>query len=117
MTAIVTLLVIALFSYLVHHYTSKRSQEIFRLERFRVPGPLTDWSPSYYYEEQRRNSDLAAIYGRSDVPDPELRSARKPHVAPAKAEANATTKARPVQLGKTGLACGNLSAPGGTLAV
>jgi hypothetical protein len=116
MTAIVTLLVIALFSYLVHHYAPKRSQEIFRLERFRAPGPLTDWLPSYY-EEQRQYSDLAAMYGRSDVPDPGLRSARKPQVAPAKTETNATTKACPVQLSETGLACGNLSAPGGTLAI
>ncbi|MFD0365383.1 hypothetical protein ACFQZZ_28440 [Nocardia sp. GCM10030253] len=115
MTAIVTVLAIAFLTYLVHHYAPKRSEEIFRLERFHAPGLLADRSLTYY-EDQRRYSDLAAIYGRSDVPDPDLRGATLPPVTSQRAESGPTRAAGPVQLRKTGLGCGNLSAAGGTLA-
>ncbi|MFQ6393546.1 hypothetical protein ACLMAJ_08845 [Nocardia sp. KC 131] len=116
MTAIVTVLVIAFFTYLVHHFAPNRAGEAFRLERFRAPGLLADWSPSYY-EDQRRYSDLVAIYGRNDVPDPDLRGAAMTPVAAARAKAVPTEKTSPVQLRKTGLPCGNMSAAGGTLTV
>ncbi|WP_406234215.1 hypothetical protein [Nocardia sp. NBC_01009] len=116
MTAIVTVLVLGFFVYLSYHYAPKRAEEIFRLDRFRAPGPLTDWSPSYY-EDQRRYSDLAAIYGRSDMPDPDLGSTARPAVAAQRAESGPITKGSPVQLRKTGLVCRNLSAAGGTLTV
>ncbi|MEV6429110.1 hypothetical protein [Nocardia sp. NPDC051463] len=116
MTAIATVLVLGFCTYLVHHYAPKRPEEIFRLDRFRAPGPLTDRSPSYY-EDQRRYSDLVAIYGRSDVPDPDLGSAARPAVAAPRSEAGPIDKGSPVQLWKTGLVRKNMSAAGGTLAV
>ncbi|MFE7796894.1 hypothetical protein [Nocardia sp. NPDC057440] len=116
MAAIFTVLVIGFVTYLISHYAPKRPEEIFRLDRFRAPGPLTDWSPSYY-EDQRRYSDLAAIYGRSDVPDPDLGSAARPAVGARRAESGPIAECNPVQLRKTGLVCKNLSAAGGTLAV
>ncbi|MEV5836542.1 hypothetical protein [Nocardia sp. NPDC052112] len=70
MTALATLLVIAAFAYLIHRFAPRSPSEAFRLERLHAPGPLTDRSPSYY-ENQRQYADLAAIYGRGDVPDPD----------------------------------------------
>ncbi|WP_433682207.1 hypothetical protein [Nocardia sp. CA-119907] len=70
MSALATVLVIAFFGYQVHRYAPRQPGAVFRLERFHAPGPLTDWSPSYY-ENQRQYADLAAIYGRGDVPDPD----------------------------------------------
>ncbi|WP_433600886.1 hypothetical protein ACQPXH_03555 [Nocardia sp. CA-135953] len=70
MTALATLLVIAAFAYLIHRFAPRRPSEVFRLERFHAPGPLTDRSPSYY-ENQRQYADLTVIYGRYDVPDPD----------------------------------------------
>ncbi|MFQ6328307.1 hypothetical protein ACLMAL_19480 [Nocardia sp. CWNU-33] len=116
MTAIVTVLVLGFCTYLIYHYAPKRSEEIFRIDRFRAPGPLTDW-PSSYYEDQRRYSDLAAIYGRSDMPDPDLGSAARPAVAAQRAESGPIATRKPVQLCKTGLVRKNLSAAGGTLTV
>ncbi|WP_433198144.1 hypothetical protein ACQP1G_03120 [Nocardia sp. CA-107356] len=77
MTAVATLLVITFFAYLVHRYAPKHPDEIFHLNRFRSPDPLTDWSPSYY-ENQRQYTDLAAIYGRNDVPDPDAAALTRP---------------------------------------
>ncbi|WP_062990100.1 hypothetical protein [Nocardia anaemiae] len=77
MTALATLLVIAAFAYLVHRFAPRRPREAFHLERFHAPGPLTDWSPSYY-ENQRQYADLAAIYGRDDVPDPDAPALARP---------------------------------------
>ncbi|MFX0579978.1 hypothetical protein [Nocardia nepalensis] len=84
MTALATLLVIAFFAYVVYRYAPRPPGEAFRLERFHAPGPLTDWSPSYY-ENQRQYADLAAIYGRDDVPDPD---------APARAHPEPTARRR-----------------------
>ncbi|MEV0295734.1 hypothetical protein [Nocardia sp. NPDC050710] len=70
MTALLALLALLAFAYGIHRFAPKSGAETFLLERFRPPGPLTDRSVSHY-EEQRRYADLVAIYGRSDVPDPE----------------------------------------------
>jgi hypothetical protein len=77
MTALAALLVIAVFAYLVYRYAPRQPGEAFHLERFHAPGPLTDWSPSYY-ENQRQYADLAAIYGRGDVPDPDASALAPP---------------------------------------
>ncbi|MEV4127434.1 hypothetical protein [Nocardia sp. NPDC049707] len=80
MTALATLLVIAAFAYLVHRFGPRRPSDGFRLDRFRAPGPLTEWSPSYY-ENQRQYADLTAIYGRGDVPDPDVAARAHPERA------------------------------------
>ncbi|WP_330250903.1 hypothetical protein OG874_32560 [Nocardia sp. NBC_00565] len=80
MTALATVLVLASFAYLVHRFAPKHPDEAFRLERFRAPGPLTGESPSYY-ENQRQYADLAAIYGRNDVPDPDAEAIARPERA------------------------------------
>ncbi|MGW4768153.1 hypothetical protein ACWEO2_08920 [Nocardia sp. NPDC004278] len=77
MSALATVLVIAFFGYLVHRYAPRRPDAVFRLERFHAPGPLADRSPSYY-ENQRQYVDLAAIYGRGDVPDPDAAALPRP---------------------------------------
>lgn len=77
MTALAALLVVAAFGYLIHRFAPRRPSEAFRLERFHAPGPLTDRSPSYY-ENQRQYADLAAIYGRNDVPDPDASALAHP---------------------------------------
>lgn len=87
MTALATLLVIAAFAYLVHRFAPRRPSEVFRLERFHAPGPLTDRSPSYY-ENQRQYADLAAIYGRNDVPDPDASALAHPERAVRRRIAN-----------------------------
>ena len=108
MTAFATLLVLAFFAYLIYAFAPGRADRAWRIERFRAPGPLADRTPSYY-ENQRQYSDLAAIHGHRDAPDPELRD--------AVTEARSVVTPRPVHLRKTGLVNGNVSAPGGTLAV
>lgn len=69
MEALVTLFVIILAVYLVRHFAPSHGDG-FRLERHR-PSSLSDWTASYY-DEQRRYSDLVAVYGRGDVPDAEV---------------------------------------------
>ncbi|MFD6154995.1 hypothetical protein ACFWF7_17065 [Nocardia sp. NPDC060256] len=68
MTTFATLLVVAAFGYLIYRYLPKGTGRAFRLDRYHPHSPMSDW-PSSYYDEQRRYSDLAAIYGRSDVPE------------------------------------------------
>jgi hypothetical protein len=71
MTALATLFLIALSSYLIHRFASRRDERAFRLERFHPGTSMSDHLPSHY-DYQRRYSDLAAIHGRLDVPDPGL---------------------------------------------
>ncbi|WP_225726064.1 MULTISPECIES: hypothetical protein [unclassified Nocardia] len=60
MEALAALLLIALFIYLTRPVRGTG----YRLERYRPdPAGLS------YYEEQRRYSELVAIYGRHDAPD------------------------------------------------
>lgn len=87
MTALATILVLASFAYLVHRFAPRHPDEIFRLERFRAPGPLAGQSPSYY-ENQRQYADLAAIYGRNDVPDPDAEALARPERAARQSIAN-----------------------------
>ncbi|WP_280251021.1 hypothetical protein [Nocardia abscessus] len=76
MTALATLLLLALFGYLIYRYAPSRDERAFRLERFHPGTPMSDQTLSYY-DHQRRYSDLAAIYGHSDVPDPDSPSMAK----------------------------------------
>ncbi|WP_405160181.1 hypothetical protein OG203_27585 [Nocardia sp. NBC_01499] len=76
MTTFLTLLVVAVFGYLIYHYLPSGTERAFRLERFRPRGPMSDWTASYY-DEQRRHSDLSAIYGRGDLPEPKLPVAKE----------------------------------------
>lgn len=69
MTTLATLIIVAAFGYLVYRYIPRGTERAFRLERFHPRTPMSDWTSSYY-DEQRRYSDLAAVYGRSDVPEP-----------------------------------------------
>ncbi|MEV0249442.1 hypothetical protein AB0H76_22775 [Nocardia sp. NPDC050712] len=69
MTALLTVLVVAAFSYSIYHFAPQRRKDLFRLERFTGPGPLFESTLVTDYEAQRQYSDLAAIYGRRDVPD------------------------------------------------
>ncbi|MFI9506783.1 hypothetical protein [Nocardia sp. NPDC052566] len=69
MTALAALLALIAFGYFLRRYAPYRNDEAFRLDRYRPPSPLTDWSSSYY-DEQRRYTDLVAVYGRRDMPDP-----------------------------------------------
>ncbi|WP_157172916.1 hypothetical protein [Nocardia exalbida] len=71
MTALATLFLVALSGYLIHRFAPKRDERAFRLERFHPGTPMSDHTPSHY-DYQRRYSDLAAIHGRLDVPDPGL---------------------------------------------
>ncbi len=64
-----TFLAMAAFVYAIYHFAPPRRQDLFRLERFVGPGPLFESTTAPDYEAQRQYSDLAAIYGRSDVPD------------------------------------------------
>ncbi|WP_227997443.1 hypothetical protein [Nocardia australiensis] len=116
MTALVTLLVIALASYLMHYFGPKRSERTFAPHRFRPSGSLTDRSPTYY-DEQRRYSDLAAIYGRDYLPDPDFAGPGAPRRAATSSPGNRVPEAKTVQLRKTGLIGANVSVAGGTLAV
>ncbi|WP_174187070.1 hypothetical protein [Nocardia barduliensis] len=68
MTALATLLLVALFGFLIWHYTPRRDERAFRLERFHPGTPMSDQTLSYY-DHQRRYPDLAAIHGRGDIPD------------------------------------------------
>ncbi|WP_069167404.1 hypothetical protein [Nocardia altamirensis] len=68
MSTFAALLIVAVFGYAIYHYLPRGAERAFRLERFHPRTPMSDWSTSYY-EDQRRYSDLAAIYGRSDLPD------------------------------------------------
>ncbi|MEU7630361.1 hypothetical protein AB0C34_10295 [Nocardia sp. NPDC049220] len=80
MTALATLLFAALSSYLIYRFTPRRDERTFRLELFRPYAPIADWTRSQY-DDQRRYSDLAAIYGRNDVPDrvlPDIEDAVRP---------------------------------------
>ncbi|MEV6319788.1 hypothetical protein AB0M45_01140 [Nocardia sp. NPDC051787] len=79
MNALATLFILAVFGYSIYHYAPKRNEPTFRLERFHPCTPMSDRSVSYY-EDQRRYSDLAAIYSREDVPDPDWPDAEKPRV-------------------------------------
>ncbi|MEU8901546.1 hypothetical protein [Nocardia sp. NPDC048505] len=71
MTALLTFLVTAAFAYSIYHFAPQRRRDLFRLERFVGPGPLFESTMTTDYEAQRQYSDLAAIYGRHDVPDPD----------------------------------------------
>ncbi|MFI6171488.1 hypothetical protein ACIBCN_32250 [Nocardia sp. NPDC051052] len=68
MTTFATLLVVAAFGYLIYRYLPKGAQRAFRLDRYHPSSPMSDWTSSYY-DDQRRYSDLAAVYGRRDAPD------------------------------------------------
>ncbi|MFI5536854.1 hypothetical protein ACIA5H_10715 [Nocardia sp. NPDC051900] len=68
-----TLLLTALLGCLIYRFAPERDTRTFRLERFHPATPMSD-QPLSYYDHQRRYSDLAAIYGRGDVPDPDLPS-------------------------------------------
>ncbi|MFF3221848.1 hypothetical protein ACFYV7_03545 [Nocardia suismassiliense] len=88
MTTFAAFLVVAAFGYTVYRYLPKGAERAFRLERFHPGTPMSDWTPSYY-DAHRRYADLAAIYGRSDMPD---------EVPPAVRETTDTTaKAVPAQ--------------------
>ncbi len=67
MTALATLLIVALFGYLIHRFAPRNDERAFRLERFHPGMPVSHQSLSYY-DHQRRYSDLTAVYGRGDVP-------------------------------------------------
>lgn len=86
MTTFATLLVIAAFGYLIYHYLPKGTRRAFRLDRYHPGSPMSDWTSSYY-DEQRRYSDLAAVYGRRDTPDQRL--------APKDVPAHRTEPAKP----------------------
>ncbi|MFE7743429.1 hypothetical protein [Nocardia sp. NPDC057455] len=73
MTALATLLLVALFGCLIYRFAPKRDERAFRLERFHPGTPMSDQTLSYY-DHQRRYSDLAAIHGHRDMPDPDLSS-------------------------------------------
>ncbi|MBF6296396.1 hypothetical protein IU459_02430 [Nocardia amamiensis] len=79
MNALATLFIVVLFGYLIYHYAPGRDERTFRLERFHPGTPMSDWVVSYY-DDQRRYSDLAAIYSRGDAPDPDWPEAEKPRV-------------------------------------
>lgn len=68
MTTFATLLFVAAFGYLVYRYLPRGTERAFRLERFHPRTPVSD-RPASYYDERRRYTDLAAIYGRNDVPE------------------------------------------------
>ncbi|WP_107659773.1 hypothetical protein [Nocardia suismassiliense] len=88
MTTFAAFLVIAAFGYAVYRYLPKGAERAFRLERFHPGTPMSDWTPSYY-DAHRRYADLAAVYGRSDMPD---------EVPPVVREtADTTAKALPAQ--------------------
>lgn len=73
MTALATLLLVAVFGYLIHRFAPRRDERTFRLERFHPGTPMSD-QPLSYYDHQRRYSDLAAIHGRRDALDPDSSS-------------------------------------------
>ncbi|MEU7766798.1 hypothetical protein AB0B25_16945 [Nocardia sp. NPDC049190] len=68
MTFLAALLVAASSGYLIYRFAPRRAERAFRLERFH-PRALASDRPLSHYDYQRRYSDLAAIYGRNDVPD------------------------------------------------
>ncbi|WP_433660254.1 hypothetical protein ACQPW1_46620 [Nocardia sp. CA-128927] len=70
MTTFATLIAVAVFGYPIYRYMPRGAERAFRLERFHPSTPMSDWTSSYY-DDQRRYSDLAAIYGRRDLPDVE----------------------------------------------
>ncbi|MGK8520998.1 hypothetical protein ACRS6B_05295 [Nocardia asteroides] len=69
MTALATLLLAAMSGYLFYRRAPRRDERAFRLEHFHPGTPVAHQTRSYY-DHQRGYSDLAAIYGRADVPDP-----------------------------------------------
>ncbi|WP_330233467.1 hypothetical protein OHA40_13935 [Nocardia sp. NBC_00508] len=77
MTALASLCTVAVFSFLIYRFAPRPYERAFRLERFHPGTPMSD-EPLSYYDDQRRYSDLAAIYGRSDIPDPELPMVARP---------------------------------------
>ncbi|WP_280297162.1 hypothetical protein [Nocardia abscessus] len=105
MTALATLLLLVLFGYLIYRYAPSRDEHAFRLERFHPGTPMSDQTLSYY-DHQRRYSDLAAIYGHSDVPDPDLPSAEKSTAIAPRPQASAlgpsSRKAAPPAPGQCG---------------
>ncbi|MBF6334597.1 hypothetical protein IU450_01720 [Nocardia abscessus] len=116
MTVLATLFLVALSGYLIYRYAPSRDERAFRLERFHPGTPMSDQTLSYY-DHQRRYSDLAAIYGHSDVPDPDLPSVTKPTALaprpPASALGPSSRKAgspAPVQ-------CGGSTRPGASAQV
>ncbi|MGQ4597095.1 hypothetical protein [Nocardia sp. R6R-6] len=76
MTALATLCTVAVFGFLIYLFGPKRDERNFRLERFHPGIPLSDRTLSHY-DYQRRYSDLAAIYSRADVPDPDWTDTEK----------------------------------------
>ncbi|BDU02977.1 hypothetical protein IFM12276_60050 [Nocardia sputorum] len=92
MTALATLLLVAVFGYLIHRFAPGRDERAFRLERFHPGTPMSDQTPSYY-DHQRRYSDLVAIHSRGDVPDPDSHGSAKS--TGARSESLASTHGEP----------------------
>ena len=70
MSTVLALIVVAAFGYLIYRFLPNRAERAFRLDRYYPNVPVSEQNESYY-EQRRRYSDLAAVYGRGDVPDPE----------------------------------------------
>ncbi|MEV6556479.1 hypothetical protein AB0M22_12240 [Nocardia sp. NPDC051756] len=96
MTTLATLIIVAAFGYLVYRSIPRGAERAFRLERFHPRTPMSDWTSSYY-DEQRRYSDLAAIYGRRDVPEAEPAAVHEPEPVQPKAVPAAPVLAEPTR--------------------
>ncbi|MFE9579138.1 hypothetical protein ACFYO1_22325 [Nocardia sp. NPDC006044] len=94
MTTLATLIIVAALGYLVYRAIPRGAERAFRLERFHPHSPMSDWTSSYY-DEQRRYADLAAIYGRGDVPEAEPAVIREPETAQPEAIPAAPALAEP----------------------
>ncbi|RJO76722.1 hypothetical protein D5S18_10690 [Nocardia panacis] len=62
MEALLTLAAVIAFAYVVRHYAPAKGSAL-------PPRPSAQNGGRSYYEEQRRYSDLTAIYGRADCPE------------------------------------------------
>lgn len=96
MTTLATLIIVTAFGYLIYRAIPRGAERAFRLERFHPRGPMSDWTSSYY-DEQRRYADMAAIYGRRDVPEAEQAVAREPESAQPEAIPGAPVLAEPAR--------------------
>lgn len=64
MTAIATLLAVALFAAAIYHYAPRTSRRnLFHLDQFRPAAPLAGLLP-VDHDQQRLYSDLAAVHAR-----------------------------------------------------
>jgi hypothetical protein len=64
MTAIATLLAVALFAAAIYHYAPRASERnLFHLDQFRPAAPLAGLLP-VDHDQQRLYSDLAAMHAR-----------------------------------------------------